>query len=417
CKCHGHASKCIPNEEDELVCLCEHNTTGVDCESCQTFYQDRPWARGTAESANECLPCNCSGRSDECFYDWELYRRTGHGGHCQNCQDHTDGPHCERCRQNFYRWDARMACQPCNCNPAGSLSLQCDSSGACQCKASVTGWKCERCREGFHSLSEGGCRPCACDAAGSIGTCDPNTGHCTCKEKVEGYLCNRCQPGNFNLQPHNPAGCTSCFCFGHSRACTVAPGYEVHTIVSDFSQGLEGWRAEALAGQEVLLSWAEGEISLEQGKREAADFLAPEKFLRDQRLSYGQQFLVLFRPQDSTSTASLLPIQLVLEGDGTVVSARPSSVEERMNNTHHGEYMATFRLHETEGKMQSTVSSFQFRRLLSNLTALRIRRESSDRPGMRPEEMGRARWLLTHKKPRDKGGSSCQEKVVPLSTV
>uniref|UniRef100_A0ACB8F0K7 Laminin subunit gamma-3 n=1 Tax=Sphaerodactylus townsendi TaxID=933632 RepID=A0ACB8F0K7_9SAUR len=122
CKCNGHASKCLPNEKDELVCLCEHNTTGVDCESCQPFHQDRPWARGTAESANECLPCNCSGRSDECFYDWELYRRTRHGGHCQNCQENTDGPHCERCRQNFYRWDIQMACQPCNCNPAGQAS-------------------------------------------------------------------------------------------------------------------------------------------------------------------------------------------------------------------------------------------------------------------------------------------------------
>ncbi|XP_015264966.1 PREDICTED: laminin subunit gamma-3 [Gekko japonicus] len=381
CKCNGHASKCIPNEEDELVCLCEHNTTGVDCESCQPFYQDRPWARGTAESANECLPCNCSGRSEECFYDWELYRRTGHGGHCQNCQDHTDGSHCERCRQNFYRWDIRMACQPCNCNPAGSLSLQCDSSGACQCKATVTGWKCERCRKGFHSLSEGGCRPCACDAAGSIGTCDPNTGHCTCKEKVEGYLCNRCQPGNFNLQPHNPAGCTSCFCFGHSRACTVAPGYEVYNIVSDFSQGLEGWRAETLAGQEVPLSWAEGEIFLEQGKQEAVDFVAPEKFLYDQRLSYGQQSLVLFRTQDSTSTASPFPVQLVLEGGGIVVSARHSGVEGHLNNTHRGEYMVTFRLHEMEGKMQPTMPSFQFQRLLTNLTALRIRMESSDRLG------------------------------------
>nr|XP_056716167.1 laminin subunit gamma-3 [Euleptes europaea] len=378
CKCNGHASKCLPNEEDELVCLCEHNTTGVDCELCQPFYQDHPWARGTADSANECLSCNCSGRSEECFYDWELYRRTGHGGHCQNCQDNTDGPHCERCRQNFYRWDTQMACQPCNCNPAGSWSLQCDSSGACQCRATVTGWKCERCREGFHSLSEGGCRPCACDAAGSIGTCDPNTGHCTCKDKVEGYLCNRCQPGTFNLQPHNPSGCTSCFCFGHSRACEVAPGYEVHHVTSDFSQGLEGWRGETPAGQEVLLSWEEGEIFLQPGKQEAADFLAPEKFLHNQLFSYGQQLSVLFRIQVNAPSASLFPIWLVLEGDGIVVSARYSSVEGHMNNTHR---MVQFRLHETEAEMQATLSSFQFQRLLSNLTALHIRIESSDRPG------------------------------------
>lgn len=49
----------------------------------------------------------------------------------------------------------------------------------------------------------------------------------------------RCQPGWFNLQPHNPAGCTSCFCYGHSTACTAADGYEVTHVRSDFSQGTD----------------------------------------------------------------------------------------------------------------------------------------------------------------------------------
>lgn len=151
--------------------------------------------------------CNCSGRSEECFYDRELFRSSGHGGHCRNCRDNTAGPHCESCRQNYYRWEPQGACQPCHCHPAGawgcaqpgsgcqiavpagvcwegwvwwilscsgfphlarlglslgvptgSLKPQCDNSGTCVCKANVTGWKCERCKDGYHSLSEGGCR-------------------------------------------------------------------------------------------------------------------------------------------------------------------------------------------------------------------------------------------------------------------
>lgn len=129
--------------------------------------------------------CNCSGHSEECMFDRELYRSTGHGGHCQHCRDHTAGPHCEHCEKNYYRWDPKTPCQPCDCHPAGewsqlhpphllplapptsttlhpsspgSLSLQCDHSGTCPCKPTVTGWKCDRCLPGFHSLSEGGCR-------------------------------------------------------------------------------------------------------------------------------------------------------------------------------------------------------------------------------------------------------------------
>lgn len=54
CQCNGHASRCIKNEKDKLVCECEHNTHGTNCEKCLPFYQDRPWMRATTESANEC---------------------------------------------------------------------------------------------------------------------------------------------------------------------------------------------------------------------------------------------------------------------------------------------------------------------------------------------------------------------------
>ncbi|KAL7980882.1 hypothetical protein Chor_002036 [Crotalus horridus] len=357
CKCNGHASECIPNEEDRLVCLCQHNTTGVDCEICQPFYQDRPWARGTAESPNECLPCNCSGRSEECYYDWELYRRTGHGGHCVNCRDNTGGPHCEYCRPNFYRWDDQIACQPCNCNQAGSLNPQCDAAGKCECKATVTGWKCERCQEGFHSLSEGGCRPCACNFAGSLGMCDPNSGHCKCKTKVEGYLCNKCQPGSFNLQPHNPKGCTSCFCYGHSTVCTTAPGYEPCDIVSDFRQGLDSWKAEHSEGQDVFLRWDGEVIFVDQNEQEVTGFKAPG----DQHFSYGQLLSVVLHFEDNTTDASSPSVQLILEGNGVSLSARHKNPEERRNDIPCEERIVSFRIALKEIRLASAHPGFSQR--------------------------------------------------------
>lgn len=58
CKCNGHAASCVdyqlPNGQMELRCVCEHNTAGVDCMECKPLFNNRPWARATEDSANEC---------------------------------------------------------------------------------------------------------------------------------------------------------------------------------------------------------------------------------------------------------------------------------------------------------------------------------------------------------------------------
>ena len=68
--------------------------------------------------------CNCSGRSDRCVFDMEQYRSTGSGGRCASCRDNTDGPHCERCRENHHRGSSPEPCLPCNCDIDGKLQEQ-----------------------------------------------------------------------------------------------------------------------------------------------------------------------------------------------------------------------------------------------------------------------------------------------------
>uniref|UniRef100_A0A8C1KJY5 Laminin, gamma 1 n=1 Tax=Cyprinus carpio TaxID=7962 RepID=A0A8C1KJY5_CYPCA len=288
CKCNGHASECVKNERSKLVCNCKHNTEGPDCNVCKPFYNDRPWRRATADNANECLPCNCNGKSGECYFDSELYRATGHGGHCRNCADNTDGPNCERCLDNYYRDPSGQRCLSCSCNPVGSLSTQCDNTGRCSCKPGVTGDKCDRCQPGYHTLTAAGCRPCSCNPAGSTQECDVQTGRCQCKENVDGFNCDRCKLGYFNLDPQNPQGCTPCFCFQHSTVCESADGYHIHKITSTFDRG--GYWSNRLGC-----------------------FLV-EKFLGNQLLSYGQNLTLNFRIQ--RHDARLSAEDIVLEGAG-----------------------------------------------------------------------------------------------------
>ncbi|EDL39441.1 laminin, gamma 1, isoform CRA_a [Mus musculus] len=378
CKCNGHASECVKNEFDKLMCNCKHNTYGVDCEKCLPFFNDRPWRRATAESASECLPCDCNGRSQECYFDPELYRSTGHGGHCTNCRDNTDGAKCERCRENFFRLGNTEACSPCHCSPVGSLSTQCDSYGRCSCKPGVMGDKCDRCQPGFHSLTEAGCRPCSCDPSGSTDECNVETGRCVCKDNVEGFNCERCKPGFFNLESSNPKGCTPCFCFGHSSVCTNAVGYSVYDISSTFQIDEDGWRVEQRDGSEASLEWSSDrqDIAVISDSYFPRYFIAPVKFLGNQVLSYGQNLSFSFRVDRRDTRLSAE--DLVLEGAGLRVSVPLIAQGNSYPSETTVKYI--FRLHEaTDYPWRPALSPFEFQKLLNNLTSIKIRGTYSER--------------------------------------
>ncbi|NXR64625.1 LAMC2 protein, partial [Rhadina sibilatrix] len=320
--------------------------------------------------------CDCNGMSRQCIFDWQLLRETGNGYRCLGCLGNTEGRHCERCKDGFFRRQGERCCLPCLCHPWGSLSAQCGSDGRCSCKPGVMGDKCDRCQPGFESLSEAGCwrsgqsLQCECDPAGSTGDC--HSGRCVCKESTTGEQCQRCKRHFYNLDARNPAGCSPCFCYGHSASCISADNHSVHNITSTFQQGTEGWRGVHESGSPAQLQWSprHQDAFIAARSSEPIYFMAPAKFLGNQQLSYGRTLSFAYRLDRGGRHPS--PQDVVLEGHGLRVTAPflpqgevlPCGVSQ----------MYTFRLDEHPSSNWSPrLNHFEFRRLLGNLTALWIR--------------------------------------------
>ncbi|NXG78682.1 LAMC2 protein, partial [Baryphthengus martii] len=320
--------------------------------------------------------CDCNGMSRRCIFDWHLLRETGNGYRCLGCLGNTEGAHCERCKEGFFRqWD-EDCCLPCRCHPLGSLSPQCDSDGRCSCKPGVMGMKCDRCQPGFESLAEAGCRrsgqslQCECDPAGSTGGC--LSGRCVCKESTTGERCERCKRNFYNLDSRNPAGCSPCFCYGHSATCVSADNHSIYNITSTFQQGAEGWRGIHESGSPAQLQWSprHQDAFIAARRSEPIYFVAPVKFLGNQQLSYGQILSFDYRLDRGGRHPS--PHDVVLEGDGLRVTAPflPQGKVLPCGVSHT--YM--FRLDEhPSSKWSPRLNHFEYRRLLGNLTALWIR--------------------------------------------
>ncbi|XP_001607740.1 laminin subunit beta-1 [Nasonia vitripennis] len=240
CSCYGHASHCLPldgvdNEEDMVHgrCNCTHNTKGRNCEKCEDFFNDLPWKPAVGKQTNACRMCNCNGHSTSCHFDEAVYERSGRvsGGVCDDCQHNTRGQNCELCKPFFYHDSSKditdpEACQPCDCDPRGSLDegicdsrtdpLSGDESGRCHCKANVEGRRCDRCQNGFWNftdLNPEGCQACTCNTQGTINNqgCNMVTGECTCKRYVVGRDCNQCLPEYWGLSD-DQEGCKPCDC-------------------------------------------------------------------------------------------------------------------------------------------------------------------------------------------------------------
>ncbi|XP_035866682.1 laminin subunit beta-4 isoform X1 [Phyllostomus discolor] len=213
CSCNSHSDRCHFDMTVYLasggisggVCEdCRHNTEGQHCHRCRPLYYRDPLKAISDPYA--CLPCECdpdgtlSGGICVSHSDSAL---GSVAGQCL-CKENVVGAKCDQCKSSHYGLSATdpMGCQPCNCNPLGSLPLStCDvDTGQCLCQPFAMGPHCEECMVGYWGLGNHlhGCVPCDCDIGGAYSNvCSPEDGQCECRPHVTGRSCTEPAPGYF----------------------------------------------------------------------------------------------------------------------------------------------------------------------------------------------------------------------------
>uniref|UniRef100_A0A3B4BCE3 Laminin, alpha 5 n=1 Tax=Periophthalmus magnuspinnatus TaxID=409849 RepID=A0A3B4BCE3_9GOBI len=355
CGCHEVGAESDSCEPFGGQCRCRPNVIGRDCSMCATGFWGFP----------NCRPCNCGTRLCEPVT-----------GDCI-CPPRTLQPECTQCEPQTFGCHPVVGCEICNCSRAGILSPEasCDHlSGQCRCKDNVVGRQCDRCAPGFYGYPN--CRPCDCNDAGTEeDVCNSFTGQCLCKENVQGPRCDQCRVGTFHLDPTNPKGCTSCFCFRATDRCRSSDKRRFEIM------DMEGWVLLGADRQEVPVSVYPGQDLVEADLTDVPDIYqdlhwhAPKAYLGDKVSSYGGSLRYRLHTQTMRGDA-LLPAEssrpdVILKGNKmTLVFMEreyPSAEDPHSGVVHIVE--GSFR-HAQTG---NTVSREELMMVLVSLESLQIR--------------------------------------------
>lgn len=231
------------NADQVYFCQCYAGYAGDRCDHCAPGHYGDPTRPG-----GKCLPCECNNNIDLNDYE-SCDSRTGF---CKKCLNNTAGIQCEKCADWHYG-DALVLknCQACDCDHLGTS--ECTSTGECRCKPNVIGYNCASCKEntwGFH-LGEG-CKDCDCDPTGSMSLqCDSFSGQCRCKPGVSGLRCDRCEPDFWNF---TSVGCQKCECQKDGVRVTETGGYACNPLTGHCQciEGVMGPKCDQCAERWIL---------------------------------------------------------------------------------------------------------------------------------------------------------------------
>uniref|UniRef100_A0A8C6XWT5 Laminin subunit alpha 3 n=2 Tax=Elapinae TaxID=42168 RepID=A0A8C6XWT5_NAJNA len=266
CNCHRKGATSATCNPDGGQCNCRAHIIGRQCIRCQTGYYGFPF----------CKPCSCGRRLCDDIT-----------GKCI-CPPQTVKPRCEACMRLHFGYHPLTGCEKCNCSSKGvtsAMNPECNKIDG-QCRY-VTGRQCDHCAPGSYGFPN--CKPCKCNRGGTEqDICNPQTGLCLCKENVEGVQCDMCRSGSFYLDPANPKGCTTCFCFGATNICHSTNKHRVKFT------DMRNWHLEAVGNaMNIPTTFNPISNSVVADVQELPPFLhnlywvAPSSYLGNKLSSYG----------------------------------------------------------------------------------------------------------------------------------
>ncbi|XP_067825889.1 netrin-G2-like isoform X2 [Heptranchias perlo] len=241
CKCNMHANSCH-FKEGNLMCECEHNTTGQDCGKCKKNYKAKSWRPGSYSpypmgTANSCVaassaygivqksqavnpPLTATSQKPQKVPDIPKtkpgYGAASSGGQFKKPKAPEKVSKPLRSQPRSKPGGDQRSFKDCECFGHSNRCSYIDylKIVTCvSCKHNTRGQHCQHCRLGYYRNAsaelddDNVCIECNCNQLGSRHDRCNETGHCECKEGATGPKCEDCKPGYYWRQGCFPNIC------------------------------------------------------------------------------------------------------------------------------------------------------------------------------------------------------------------